>query len=221
MSITKGVVLTTVNTSTGNQTFTDSSFGGGTPTGAIFIYSINTSTSNNIDDYSYSVGFCDATSERCCVVTGESGQGTTDTSRGTSDGDVVLQYTPGTTTEIAAATFVSFGTNSVTINWTNAPGSAYYMKVILFGGEACDVGGLAPNATQNSGTTESVLSGATPRAIFFMSNNQGANTTASQTKMGFGMAALNSSTINQGCHNHHDRNGQATSQILTIGYINK
>lgn len=133
MSVNIGIVKQTVSFGTGNVTYTDASFGGGTPKAAIFIITAANADGNPALQAILGMGFTDGTNQRCAGCMSRSGQASSDCARQLMDDQSIflMNYLGSVDGE---ASFVSFGTNSVTINWTNSLAGNRILTVILLGG---------------------------------------------------------------------------------------
>ena len=133
MGITVVVDRVACNTSGGNQAITVSA-GGLTPKAALFILVAATVDGTAAVDSIISYGAATGTSNRW-VVGGfsEDNLGTTAT-QGWYDNVECIQGYDGATTLLFEADFVSFGVDTVTINWATAPASAWLLTVVSFSG---------------------------------------------------------------------------------------
>ena len=132
MGVVVDVIRAAVNTSTGNQTFTGD-IGGLTPKAARFIMVKATTDGTAAADRYMSVGFTDGTRERVVGFSENDGTATTEVQSWYRT-DKCIEFVNEAGSEIASATFVSFGADAVTVNWTTAPGSAWLLTVELYGG---------------------------------------------------------------------------------------
>ena len=135
MGVTIATTRVASNTSTGNQTITTADLGGLTPVAATFIITRATSDGTAADHASMGIGFAVSSSERLAVATSdEHGQGAADTYRRATEDECVMILNPTDGSVDGEADFVSFSADGCTINWGNAPASAYLLTVIFFAG---------------------------------------------------------------------------------------
>jgi hypothetical protein len=117
-------------------------------------------TSNTIFGYGVAV----STSKRFCLglyATHDQTSTNQDSMRYKSAAACIVSYAGGEGASYdGLADFVSWDTNGCTINWSNAPGSAYLMTVIFFCGTdlSVDISTLAINTSVDGTVTESGLS---------------------------------------------------------------
>ena len=133
MSVDIAIVDSALDTSTGDIDFTKSGFG--TPKAALFFATYATANGTAVADAGLMIAAASGTSNQSAhFVSDEDGQNPTDTHRD-NDAAVANHTTPGSSAQDGLADFVSFITDGVRINVSNAFASAYKMKVILFGGD--------------------------------------------------------------------------------------
>lgn len=112
------------------QDFTISGFG--TPKAALFIVTSAITDATSADHARFSVGFTDGTDEACVAVLSFDAGLVADTKRvGFFDGTVINHLTA-----VCKASFDSFITDGVRINWSTLPTEAFFVTVILFGGSS-------------------------------------------------------------------------------------
>ena len=167
ISFKMGMVRAAVNTSTGNQTFT-ADLGGVVPSAAIIVLTSATTDGTPASDAILSIGITDGSNHACLLNDSEDGQSTTDTKRNHYSDRLVQVNDPGTVNSLATGAFASFSSNSLTINWTDAPPSAYLLTAILFGGTeiSAKVDSIVTGASETTSTYSSA--GLTMNAGFFM-----------------------------------------------------
>lgn len=133
MPLEARVLTFTANTATGNQDLTGTTFtpkcviiwGSGVPNAA--------DTFNN--GFTFHYGFTDGTNSRCFNIIAEDNRADSDTASITrNDSIIVLISQTDTATTRARATFVSFLSNGVRINWATAAASAFKFHVLFLGG---------------------------------------------------------------------------------------
>jgi hypothetical protein len=130
------IITDTVRTgTTGTKTFTNTGTSVGTPKGAIIIvtYAIANETAANNMELSY--GFTDGTNQAVCSGSADN-IGTMGTTSSSNAGftDRCLHVANGTGTVQSLAAFSSFGTDTITLNFTAVSATAYIIKIILIGG---------------------------------------------------------------------------------------
>lgn len=156
------------NTSTGNQTLTGD-LSGATPVACIIECTRATALSTVTDEAVYSKSIWDGTTSYLAAIQCENSSASMDTRRRASATDAVYIFTT-TGTEDGSATFVSFGANAVTIDWDNAPASAYLLKVTLYSGCDITVGRFSPSTSIDG--TDSITGLGQGRAVYVLSVNR-------------------------------------------------
>ena len=130
------------NTSTGNQTFTFSNFGGNTVKGALVIASRATADNAAVNSAVLSIGATDCSNQWVTQ--------TQHTRLGSNPGNFPAHYSdnasilaigqPFTSPALdALASFVSCQQGGVTINWSQVSGNAELVTVIGFGGSSISI----------------------------------------------------------------------------------
>ena len=129
---TIAVTRVAANTSTGNQSITTSDLGGIVPSAALFICNRSIVNNTSRSEATVCIGAATSTTQRWAMFsTSQDALANTNvTRRGMTDQCIAIPFAGGTID--GEADFVSFITNGVTINWTNAPGNAYLVTVVLF-----------------------------------------------------------------------------------------
>lgn len=132
------------NTSTGNQTITATSGVAATPKAAIVVIGGATTAAAITAHARMGLGMTDGTNSRAMGFMAEDaiGAGTADTGFRIDNAAVVNIPLTGSEAIDARATFVSFGTDNITINWADAPATALLGFVVFFYGDD-----LKPNVT--------------------------------------------------------------------------
>lgn len=120
------------NTSTGTQDFTVSGFG--TPKAAMFIVTQATSNNSITSHSQLSMGVTDGTRHYVQVGRDSHGTASQNVDREAANDEVIIMLNTSTNAVDGEANFDSWITDGVRINWGNAPGSAFLVTVILFGG---------------------------------------------------------------------------------------
>ena len=133
MAVSIRVTRSAINTSTGTQDFTVSGFG--TPKAAMFILTSAVTDGTEAAHAYLSVGATDGTRQWCIHTNAEDAQTTTDHAVDHTNSACVEFTNVGDSATIdGSASFSAWITDGVRINWDNAPGTAYLLTVVLFGG---------------------------------------------------------------------------------------
>ncbi len=104
----------------------------GTPKLAVFTITSCTADATTTAHNRWGMGATDGTNEACITYHDEDAGGSAVANRwGTTTKCIAISNT-GSVGPDGEAEFVSFSNNSVTINWTNAPSSAFLMTVELY-----------------------------------------------------------------------------------------
>lgn len=156
-----GIVRAATNTSTGNQTFRDSTLTE-TPNAAILIITSAVTDNTAAADANFGIGFARSTSERLAFATFEDDAVATTATRRQSveNGCVLVINSAGT--EVAKADFVQWEADAgsgagMTINWSNAPEAAFLLTIIFFKATNVKVGTYLTPAS-NGGTVATTVS---------------------------------------------------------------
>jgi hypothetical protein len=134
MALDSKILTFTANTSTGTQDLTGTSF---TPKTAIVWWSRATNTVDTfVENSSLGYGFTDGTTSICINGTSEDNQASSDTAQILRDDAIIttLDLTGTVTTIDSVATFSSWLSNGMRINWTDAPAAAFKFHVLFLGG---------------------------------------------------------------------------------------
>lgn len=127
-----GLARAAANTSTGNQTFTDANMAA-TPNAAMFIMTTGVTDGAAADEAHLCVGAAVSTTARWAYSAhGQHAVSPSNSVRTLRNDACLVILNAAGSAEDARADFVSFGAGSVTVNWSNAPGAAYLVTVILF-----------------------------------------------------------------------------------------
>jgi len=112
----------------------------------------------------------------------------------------------------AEAIFLSFGANSATVNWSNAPASAYLVTAIIFGGTdmVADVGVFDVNGTDGGSTSVNLSPSDHKMVILAMSDIPSNDMRVNGANLGFGVACWDGTTIQQAAFTYQDVHGSAT-----------
>jgi hypothetical protein len=154
MSAKMQVTSVAAKTTTGTQDITISGFG--TPVAAIFVMSRGVSNGTAAVHSNLSIGFTDGTNERVMTSNDEDAQATSDSARLLDATTEVITMTAegDSATTIATASFSSWITDGVQINWGTVTGDGERLMVILFGGTdmSAKVGSTTMTATPEDET---------------------------------------------------------------------
>lgn len=178
------------NTSTGTQDITNSVLGGKIPTAALFFVTKATSDGTAANTAHIGTGATDGTNQWAMASNSGHGSASTDVARRAMTDECVLIINDDGTVDGEAA-FSAFIANGVRINWGNAPGSAYLLRVILFAGNqvqafagTVDLTGIAVD-----GTVDVTDPGFNPQAVIFATHQDDFNDTATDFhRVSFGFA---------------------------------
>lgn len=215
MSIVARSVVETSPSVTGSQTITIADLGGLVPTAASFDWV-------NVDDLrsarniaSIGFGFADASNQFCMITGSEHGLGTSDTGRRAYDTRCIAYADDADGSFLKHATFGSFATNSITLNWTVAePTPDYLFVVTLYAGTSLTtkVGSVTVNSTQNGSFTIST-GFETHGGIFGWARNQDDQSWLPNVDISKGYMSFDGTTIKQTCFAWRVDNGEATTDI--------
>jgi hypothetical protein len=164
-----------MRTTTGTQDFTVAGFG--TPKCAMFFASYGTANGTTVDEGMELIGFTDGTNHRGFSWISDDGPAASDTGRLASSTDPILTGTPAHVLD-GTASFSTWITDGVRINWaTDPPPSAYLLNVLLIGGAGvsnCFVGDVTMDLTVGN-SVDVTAPGFQPEFVFFVTdaNNSG------------------------------------------------
>ncbi len=132
---TVGMTRVACNTSTGNQAITVNC-GGLTPKAALFFLTAAVTDNTARDNAVVSVGAATTTSARWAICSESQHNVATANVASLASTTSCIQVLSGAGAQTvdAAADFVSFGADTVTINWSDAPASAWLLTVVAFAG---------------------------------------------------------------------------------------
>jgi hypothetical protein len=159
------------------------------------------------------------------------GVGTTDTGKRLDTGYVVEWADTNDRSSLGRATFVSFITNGVRINWATgeAPASAYLINVIFFAGTdvTADVGSIAAPTTVD-GTVDITTIGFEPDIVFgvyfIQMTDAGSPNTGTHIRGSFGVAHNGASVVQRSGPSWQWRPGVVTTDdrsALSATYMNR
>lgn len=213
MGVTVAVTRAAANTGTGNQTFSTTDLGGLTPKAVILIATRCVTDATAADGAGFYWGLSDGTNEATGSYESQHAQTSMDNihTQGTT-ADRILTIHDGTADSVVEATadFVSFGSNGVTINWTDAPAAAYLVTAIFFAGTDLSV----IVGRQDLGTTADALIANT--SVGFEADNVIVfwNHTLDGGGMSFGFAHNDrAGTVTQRCVVHNQRTTFSSSRV--------
>lgn len=210
------LVQLAANTGTGTQDFTVSGFG--TPVGAIFFGSYATANGSSVSHGGIFIGATDGTRDRAIGFGSENGVATTDTGGQASQTACVQIPSPTTqSTAVGVASFSSWITDGVRINWTTAPGTAYLVNCLLIGGSGVSgvyVNNAAPHASVDSATTINTV-GFTSDIIFVFGGLDAATGNLTHTSPVLGIYVRDGSDT-QASYSYHDLSASGTSTVLQV-----
>ena len=127
-------------TTGGTQDITSSALGGATPTAAVFFWAKATAADTTTADIAEGIGFCTASAQGCCHRSAEDNAGTTNCWHTGSLTKTILLWNKGQTAVLASATFDSFITNGVRIQWaTGSPSAQYRLGCLLIVADNVDL----------------------------------------------------------------------------------
>lgn len=162
MGVSFRVVRAAVNTS-GTQLFSVSGFG--TPKAAIFIVSKATTNATTIDDAVLSIGFTDGTRQFCIASMSDDNIADSNCSHVTSNTTLMTIFNAADNTILESASFNSFVSDGVSVDWNVGSAFTGLCTVILIGGS--DVSVYAGDFTASG----SVDTGTDVTAVPFLSDN--------------------------------------------------
>jgi hypothetical protein len=137
MGVSVAVTRVAANTSTGNQTISTNDLGGLTPKAVMLIVTRGVTDGTAADGAGFYWGLSDGTNEATGAYESQHAQATMDaqTNQDTTANRILTIYDGTADSGVeATADFVSFGADGVTIDWTDAPVSAFLITAIFFAG---------------------------------------------------------------------------------------
>ncbi len=205
-------------TTTGNQTFTIPNLGW-TPNAAIFIVTSATANGSAAAVASLCYGCATGESEQwAAAIRSADNAGTSDTARVMlNDSCIVLFGATGATFD-ATAQFASFGTNSVTITWSDAPATAVLVTVVFISCDNALAGQYSMGASAGATTTVTPNFAADAVIAAYAGLTDDTATTTATLSIG----AVARATLEQRCQFIYDTHGAGTSALvgrLQDGYI--
>jgi predicted dehydrogenase len=148
------IARASAKTTPGDQDITTTDLGGKTPKGVLFF--VNFAEGDGVYDHAAVIwGATDGTGEWSACCKSEDGQASTDNARGIeTTGCICVPDVSGAGID-GLASFVSFITNGVRINWSPRPSQPYQILAVFFAGDdvQCKADNYQPNATSIDITT--------------------------------------------------------------------
>ena len=215
MGITVATTRVAVPTSTGTQDITTTDLAGLTPKAAMILLSYASSDGTATNNAGLSVGFTDGTKSYCLFINSEHGVTTTDTHSGVENVPILIA-TAGSASVIGQASFSSWLTNGIRLNWTTAPSTAYLMHVTLFAGS--DLSADVDTAVMAGQDVEVDVTapGFEPDLVLALTSLSiaGDSGSGSHTRYSFGAAHWDGvSVVTQRSLSQNSRNGLTTSEV--------
>lgn len=210
MALSAKVVTYTANTGTGDQTLASAGF---TPKAAIVYFSrATTAVDTFTENASFGVGITDGTNSRCMYTGSEDNQTSSDTVRLMRDDCLIVttNLTGTLTTQDGKATFSSFNSDGMVINWSDAPAAGFKFHVFYLGGtDLTNVNVGTLNIASGSGTQDITTVGFQPDCVLnFGWVGSSLNAATTPTEIIFGAA---DSTGNQWVQSICVENGRTTT----------
>lgn len=137
MGITVAVTRAAANTSTGQQVISTNDLGGLTPKAVMLIATRGITDGTAVDGVGFYWGLSDGTNEATGGYESQHAQATMDAvANQDTTANRILTIYDGTADNVVEATadFVSFSADSVTVDWTDAPASAFLITAVFFAG---------------------------------------------------------------------------------------
>lgn len=137
MGVTVAITRFAANTSTGQQVISTNDLGGLTPKAVMLIATRGISDGTAVDGVGFYWGLSDGTNEATGGYESQHAQATMDAvANQDTTANRILTIYDGTADNVVEATadFVSFSADSVTVDWTDAPASAFLITAVFFAG---------------------------------------------------------------------------------------
>jgi hypothetical protein len=188
------VVRAAANTATGNQNFTTTDLGGLTPSAALFIATRAVTNNTAAAHAPICIGAATSTSQRWAMFsTSQDGQADTAVTRRAATTQCLMIPLAGGGID-GEADFVSFITNGVQINWTDAPANAYLITVVLFANLSGAYAGTFAPGTSVGAAVDVTAPNFQPDLVFLASHGDAFDDTSSAFHSpGFGWAVRDGS----------------------------
>lgn len=211
MALTVAVARFDAPTTTGNTDFTTTDLGGLTPSG-VLVFSSGADTDNVAEDATHmGIGFTDGTEEATVGCYMRNGNATHESNHFHTD---TQTQTLSTNQLFSEANVVSFITNGVRLNFTDAPSSAHFITIVFFAGT--DIAEVQVDtfniANAQNGTASISTMGGTPDIVFCMNQRQTfpAESAPGDGRFSFGVA-VNDGSQTQRCTAFYTPRAQSTS----------
>ncbi|NKB56508.1 MAG: hypothetical protein GKS00_09245 [Alphaproteobacteria bacterium] len=200
----------------GTKTFSSADMGGATPTAAL-IFSTGIISTNPRATGILSIGMTDGSFEAASAINSADNVGTTDETRHHIETGCLL-ITGGSQSGAAVlASFDSFTTNGIVLDFTTVNGAAYEITVVLFDYTVVGCARAAPGTTTSSTADLSVTG--QPDIMFFVGSGlppASLGTATTHAIISFGAAAYDGSTITQGLNLFTARDNEGTSIVNSV-----
>lgn len=212
MGVTVAITRVACATSGGDQTITTTDLGGLTPKAALFIVSAAVTDGTAADHAVLGIGAATGASNQWAVgASDENAADPTDGYRRAMSDQCIFILNPADGTVDGEASFSAFVENGITINWGNAPASAYLLTVIFFAGTDLSVHANTFTIAAAGNTTDVTDPGFQPDLVLLASTFLAFNdTSASHDGYSFGYAL---DTNEQACISILSRDNRATSEV--------
>lgn len=213
------IIHATEPSSTGTQDYTSAGFG--TPVACMVIGTTNTSTDSVQGNLNGTIGFTDGSNERSVTCTYVDNVSTSRSRRFTVDTVYARNDVDYSNNLSKTASFDSWITDGVRLNWTLTDDEEFNIIVILIGGDdvTAECGDLTPNGSVDGTTQVSGLSNE-PQVIFFIGNGRAFDDGSSNDVVGwcgFGIGINNDGSFKNVSHSistdHHQANANVGSII--------
>ncbi len=218
MGVTVAVARVAANTSTGNQDITTSDLGGLTPKAVRLIATRCVTSGTAVDGAGVYVGASDGTNEWTQGYEDQHGQATMDNEmEQDTTADRILTIYDGAADDVVEATanFVSFITNGVRINWTDAPASAFLITAEFFAGSDLSVHVGTVSLANTSNALIAITSVGFEADVVLTQLLEGTSVNSGSVCMGV-VQNDRAGTVTQRCIAHGQRNGFASSVVNAV-----
>lgn len=207
MALSSIVVTYTANTGTGDQTLAGAGF---LPKAAIVYFSRATNAVDTfVENASFGFGFTDGTNSRCAYEGSEDNQASSDTVHDLRNDCLIVTYNlTGTLTTVdGKASFSSFNSDGMVINWSDAPAAAFKFHVLYLGGADLTDVNVGTFEQIQSGDQDITTPGFQPDGVMFMGWLTTINTVTTTMTLGIGAA---DSSANQWGQTLNSEQGRVT-----------
>lgn len=196
-------------TASGNQVLS-TPVGGNTIRAAVIEIIGDTSLGTTAQNHlRYGVGMTDGTTTKCLSTRSRDNRTTSDAGCRAATGDIIDFINAGNNNANGVASFVSFGTDQLTINWSNPPGAAFYMDVTVFFGDLLQAAVRQHASSSTNGGTNSISGiGFQPNMAHVYGADRGfpnPGTGVNHGRLMHGLAVDNDGTTEQGCFCYYER----------------